>query len=229
MDDQKIKDLLIMVKVVVSTKQRKLAHVIEESHDQLLTSIRVLIWKMGMAGSHTEADDLSHEVLNETIITAIEIEDRFNDDKSMRAWLLGIATNKIRELRTKEARRGKRMGTVAETYQHSLEKSKSAPGKYKDLEHITEDEMIDYLNAHNTLSAPLGHRIRISFAELISLVGSDDQEVLKLAFENNLKGNDLAATLKISSGAANVRLSRAISRLRQAYLASEASERSKNE
>lgn len=229
MDDQKIKDVLIMVKVVVSTKQRKLAHVIEESHDQLLTSIRVLIWKMGMAGSHEEADDLSHEVLNETIITAIEIEDRFNDDKSMRAWLLGIATNKIRELRTKETRRGKRMGTVAETYQNSLEKSKSAPGRYKDLEHITEDEMIDYLNAQNTLSAHLGNRIRISFAELISLVSSDDQEVLKLAFENNLKGNDLAATLKISSGAANVRLSRAIGRLRQAYLASEASERSKNE
>jgi hypothetical protein len=35
--------------------------------------------------------------------------------------------------------------------------------------------------------------------------------------------------LKISEGAANVRLSRAIKRLQQAYLASEVSERSKNE
>jgi DNA-directed RNA polymerase specialized sigma24 family protein len=72
----------------------------------------------------------------------------------------------------------------------------------------------------------LDHKIHISFAELISLVGPDDQQMLKLAFQDNLKGNDLAATLKISDGAANVRLSRAISRLRQAYLASEASERS---
>lgn len=227
MNDQIIRDQMNMARNTTGSKQRKLAHVIEESHDQLLTSIRVLIWKMGMASSREEADSLSHEVLNDAIIKAIEIEDRYNDDKSMRAWLLGIATNKIRELRTKENRRGKRVGTVAEIYQNSIENSKSAHQRYKDQVQITEDEMVDYLNAHNTLRDPLDHRIQVGFAELISLVNIDDQEVLKLAFESNIKGNDLAATLKVSIGAANVRLSRAISRLRKAYLAGEASERSK--
>jgi RNA polymerase sigma factor (sigma-70 family) len=229
MDDQRIREETTMTNIIAGSKHYRLAQELEESHDELLTSIRVLIWKMGMASSHEEADSLSHEILNETIITAINIEDRYNAVKSMRAWLLGIATNKIRELRTKEARRGKRVGTVAETYQYSLEKSKSAPIMNKDSERITEDEMIDYLNARNTQDNPLDHKIHISFAELISLVGPGDQKVLKLAFQDNLKGNDLAATLKLSDGAANVRLSRAISRLRQAYLASEASERSENE
>ena len=89
-----------------------------------------------MAGSPEEANDLAHEVLNETIITAIEIADRYSDDKSMRAWLLSIATNKIRDLRSKEIRRGKRMGTVVETYENSLENNRSASAKYKDLERI---------------------------------------------------------------------------------------------
>jgi RNA polymerase sigma factor (sigma-70 family) len=214
---------------IAGSKRRKLAQAVEETYDQLLTSIRVLVWKMGLAASPEEANDLSQEILNETIITAIEIEDRYDDQKSMHAWLIGIATNKIKELRSKEARRSKRMGTVTETYQSTYEKSRYVDNKHNVSEYLTEDEMIDYLNSHNAQPNLLNHKIGISFDELISLVEPDDQSVLKLAIVYNLKGNDLAATLKISAGAANVRLSRAIKRLQQAYLASEVSERSKNE
>ena len=210
-----------------ASKHQKLVQVIEESHEKLLTSIRVLIWKMGMAGSREEADDLSHEILNETVLTAIKIEERYDSTKSIHAWLMGIAANKIKEMRNKEIRRGKRTGSVTENYQHIQEKSVS--GRKKESEQITEDEMIDYLAAHSAANNSLNNKIHISFDELISLVGLDDSDVLKLAFVYNLKGKDLAATLKISEGAANVRLSRAIKRLQQAYLASEVSERSKNE
>ena len=52
--------------------------------------------------------------------------------------------------------------------------------------------MIDFLNS-NTQGNPLNQKIHLSFAELITLVSVGDQEVLKLAFEDNLKGIDLAA------------------------------------
>lgn len=228
MNDQKIMEE-IMMNNVAGLKRQKLVQAVEESYDQLLTSIRVLIWKLGMAGNRDEANELSYEILNETVATAINIEARFDIHKSMHAWLMSIATNKIRELKTKEARRGKRMGNVTETYHNRLERSKYAPNGHRSSENITEDEMIDYLNTYDGSRNPLHDKIHLSFAELISLVGPEDQQVLKLAFEDNLRGNDLAASLKISVGTANVRLSRAVTRLRQAYLASEASERSKNE
>ena len=224
MDERKIRKEVAMNNDVQGSKRRKLAEAMEESYENLLTSVRVLIWKMGMAGSREEADDLSHEILNETVLTAIEIEERYDPTKSIHAWLMSIAANKIRGLRTKESRRSKYMGGVTESYKHTRERSTS--DRNKALEHITEDEMIDYLVTYSTSNNPLNNKIHISFDELVSLVGLDDRHVLKLAFVYNLKGKDLAATLKISEGAANVRLSRAIKRLQQAYLASEVSERS---
>lgn len=229
MDDQIIREEITMNNDITGLKRRKLAQAIEETHDKLLQSIRVLIWKMGMAASRDEANDLSHEILNETVLTAIEIEERYDPEKSIHAWLMSIATNKIKAMRTKEFRRSKRMGVATETYQYTQEKSKSVSSRHKESEQITEDEMIDYLITHNTENNPLHNKVHISFDELVSLVSSEDRHVLKLAFVYNLRGKDLAATLKISEGAANVRLSRAINRLQQAYLASEASERKKNE
>jgi hypothetical protein len=83
-------------------KLRKLALTIEETHENLLTGIRVLVWKMGMAASRQEADDLAHEILNETVATAFEISGRYELEKSAHAWLMSIAIYKIKEMRTKE-------------------------------------------------------------------------------------------------------------------------------
>lgn len=207
-------------------KSRKLAQISEEKYEILLTSIRVLVWKMGMVAGRQEADDLAHEILNETVATALEISDRYQLDKSANAWLMSIATNKIREMRTKENRRNKRMGVATETYQSTQKRSNSVNAGYDKTEQITEDEMIDYLVAHNSEANSTHFKIHLSFNELVSLVGPDDRLILKLAFVDNLKGKDLAAALKTSEGAANVRLSRAIRKIRQAYLSSEPSERS---
>ena len=226
MDEKVVSEEITVINDLLDVKRRKLVQEIEDSHENLLTGIRVLIWKMGMATSKKEADDLSHEILNETIITAIEIESRFDLEKSIHAWLMGIATNKIQALRTKETRRGKRTGVVGETYQSAQQKSKPAGSSNLEPEQVSEEEMIDFLIAHNADGSPMHHKIHLNFNELVSLVDSADQLVLRLSFIDNLKGKDLAAILKTSVGAASVRLSRAIHKLRQAYLSSEASERS---
>jgi len=207
----------------------ELAKVIEERYDSLLTGIRVLIWKMGMAGSEKEANELAQEILNETVVTALQNASSFIPEKSAHAWLMGIGANKIKELRTKEIRRNKRTGVVSETYQFSKQNVNSANTKVENLEQITEEDMIDFLITKNADTNPIRHKFHLTFDELVSLVNPDDRLILKLAFVDNLKGKDMAANLQTSAGAANVRLSRAISRLRKAYLSSEASERSENE
>ncbi len=182
-----------------------------------------------MAGSENEANELAQEILNETVITALQNASSFIPEKSAHAWLMGIGANKIKELRTKEIRRNKRTGVVTETYQFSKQNVNPAKANVENLDQITEEDMIDFLITKNTDSNPIHHKIHLTFDELVSLVNSDDSLILKLAFVDNLKGKDLAATLQASVAAANVRLSRAISRLRKAYLNSEASERSENE
>ena len=112
---QIIREEVTMTNEMSDIKLRKLAQVIEKTHENLLTGVRVLIWKMGMAASRQEAEDLAHEILNETVTTAFEIADRYKLEKSAHAWLMGIATNKIKEMRTKEYRRSKRMGIATET------------------------------------------------------------------------------------------------------------------
>ncbi len=215
-----------MINDMPDVNHRKLAQAIEESCDSLLTGIRVLIWKMGMAGSEKEANELAQEILNETVVTALQNASSFIPEKSAHAWLMGIGANKIKELRTKEIRRNKRTGVVTETYQFSNQNVNAANTNVENLDQVTEEDMIDFLITKTADANPIRHKIHLTFDELVSLVNSDDSLILKLAFVDNLKGKDLAATLQTSVGAANVRLSRAISRLRKAYLNSEASERS---
>jgi DNA-directed RNA polymerase specialized sigma24 family protein len=57
--------------------------------------------------------------------------------------------------------------------------------------------------------------------ELLSLVSDKDQEVLRLAAIDGLRGKSLANRLQISEGAAYTRLNRALTRLAQAYSRSE--------
>ncbi len=218
-----------MQKDTANISVSELVKVIEERYESLITGIRILIWKMGMAGTPQEADELAHEILSETVVTALQSASKFNPERSAHAWLMGIGANKIKELRAKEIRHNKRKGVVTETYQFSKKNVNPANTNVENLDQITEEDMIDFLITKNTHANPIRHKIHLTFDELVSLVNSDDSLILKLAFVDNLKGNDLAATLQASVGAANVRLSRAISRLRKAYLNSEASERSENE
>ena len=189
-----------MINDLSDIKRCKLAQEIEEKYEYLLTGIRILIWKMGMAASKKEADDLAYEILNETVATAIQIAERYEIEKSAHAWLMGIATNKIKEMRTKEYRRSKRMGIATETYRSIQQNSNRINSGHKETEQITEGEMIDYLVAHNNQTNLLGNKIHLNFDELISLVSPEDRFVLKLAFVDNLKGKDLAAILQTSTG-----------------------------
>ena len=82
---------------------------------------------------------------------------------------------------------------------------------------LTEDEMFDLL--YQSAGQANSHH-QPTLEELLSLVKPSDQEVLRLAFVDGLRGKSLAAALGISEGAAWSRLSRAIARLRKAYFQS---------
>jgi RNA polymerase sigma factor (sigma-70 family) len=197
-----------------------LAKVIEENYTRLLGGIRALVWKMGISDNPSTVDMVAQEIFHETVVVALEKSDRYDPIKPAHSWLLGIAANKIKEYMRNTTYRESKTPSVVNA--HTSIQNKKRNMETSDLtQKLTEEEMLDFLLYHSSENPLWQGRIHLSFDELISLVNEVDRLVLNLAFNKNLRGKDLAATLGISEGAAYVRLSRAISRVREAYLKSE--------
>lgn len=200
-----------------------LARAIEENYIKLLGGIRALVWKMGISDNPSTVDIVAHEIFNETVIIALEKANLYDPLKPAHSWLLGIAANKIKEYIRKTAYRESKTPSVVDV--HISTQNKTQNIQTSELtQKLTEEEMMDFLLFHSSENPLWQGRRHLSFDELISLVNNVDRLVLSLAFKQNLNGKDLAAALGISEGAAYVRLSRAISRLRKVYLKSENSE-----
>jgi hypothetical protein len=93
---------------------------------------------------------------------------------------LGVALNQIRRLRRTQGYERLHITPVADTPQIR------EATKRLDTEMLTEDEMFDLLYQSATGSSL---HSQPTLDELLSFVRESDQEVLKLAFEGNLKGN----------------------------------------
>lgn len=193
-------------------KSQLLGEAIEQHWSDLLVGIRVYIKRFGLAEDRSSVEKLSQEILQDTVATALQRAGNYDPSRPAHPWLLGVAINHIRRWRRTRGYERRHITPVADTPQ--IRKLT----QQLDSEMLTEDEMIDWLYYHGQ---QLGTAGQITFNDLLSLVSDSDQEVLRLAFEGNLRGKSLAAELGISEGAAWARLSRAIKRLREAYAQSE--------
>jgi RNA polymerase sigma-70 factor (ECF subfamily) len=149
------------------------------------------------------------EVLNRVVIEVLEHADRFDPTRQPSAWLLGIAANIIKREQDERAKRARREPSIGVICSNRTD----ATGEI-----VSEDEMFDRL----AVLAKVGPEHDLCANEearaLLALVSrEDDRQVLRLAVLHDLDGTALGKALGISSGAARVRLHRAINRLRDAY------------
>lgn len=181
----------------------------DQWHD-LLTSIRVQVWKFGLASDRPQVEGVAQEVLQNTIVTALRRADIYDPNRPALAWLRGIALNEIRTLKRTLQMERQRILPVADALQ-----AQKARGEADGA--LTEDDMYDLLmNAGSP-----NERHKPTLDDLLSLVDGDDRQVLVLAFGEGLQREELAAVLGISLGTAWSRVSRAIKRLSRAYRESE--------
>jgi RNA polymerase sigma factor (sigma-70 family) len=183
-----------------------LGTVIEQEWQNLLPGIRIYVKRFDLADDFSSIDAMAREVLQDTVATALARNSNYDRQRLPLPWLLGIAINHIRH-------RCRARGRVVAIHDVQL------PGKNADnnSRSLSSDEMFDLLQYANTKSGTN----RITVDELLSLVDEDDQQVLRLAFIEGLRGKDLAARMGIGEGAAWARTSRSLSRLRRAYFESE--------
>jgi RNA polymerase sigma factor (sigma-70 family) len=176
---------------------------LQESTPLLLGIVRSYVVRTGLA--HGEAVQLvALEVLQEAVLEALSHADRLTTSGQPRAWFLAIAANVIKRKKASLARSSQREVLFSALTNHA---------------EATMDEgaFFDLFAAHTQPGPEAEVEADEEATALLSLVSADDQEVLRLALINDLDSSMLAKRLHITSGAARVRLHRAINRLRIAW------------
>lgn len=190
---------------------RSLQEFIAEESDMLRRVLRSYVLRLGRM-RHTTPDAAASELLNEVVVEALHHADRFDPTRQPKAWLLGIAANLLRRQQNEVNQREHR-----EPLMRDLIEDEAA----------SDDELFDQLAE---ISTNTSDPARISEANealvgLLSAVSMEDQHILRLAVLHEMNGDEVAQAFGITSGAARVRLHRALRRLRAAVEKQRAEER----
>ncbi len=188
-----------------AARDDRLRAFIETEAGRLRPTLRLYVLRAGLAGP-SEAGAVADDLLNEVVAEALAHAERFRPAGQPEAWLLGIAANLVRRRQADLARRERREPLAADL---------AGPDDGPD-----EDDPFERLAGLALDSTQAGPEqvleARQATAELLALVSEDDRRVLELAVLHELNGDQLAAALGTSPGAARVRLHRALGRLRAA-------------
>jgi RNA polymerase sigma factor (sigma-70 family) len=181
---------------------RSLQEFIADESDMLRKILRSYVIRLGRM-RHTTPDAAAAELLNEVVVEALHHVDRFDTTRQPKAWLLGIAANLLRRQQSEVNQRERR-----EPLMRDLIEDEAA----------SDDELFDQLAGISASSSDPAYISEANEA-LVGLLGSvsmEDQQILRLAVLHEMNGDEVAQALGITSGAARVRLHRAIRRLRAA-------------
>lgn len=187
----------------VTSNKHQLMEFIQGNTQPLLGTLRAYVQRFGLA-SGTEVRGVALEVLQETVVEALDSADRFISTKQPMAWLLGIAINVIKRRKVEGAKR----------YQRELLFSRLTE-RYPEL--TSESDLLDQLVPPSFVGMEQTFEADEQAQALLALVSTEDQEILRLAILEDVERESLAQRLGITPGTARMRLHRALRRLRLAW------------
>jgi RNA polymerase sigma-70 factor (ECF subfamily) len=197
-----VPDTATLPNTVVQAK-RQLLEFLTYNTGPLLGTLRSYVQRMGLAqGEAVPATAL--EVLQETVIEALDHVARFDPSRQPMAWLLGIAMNIIKRKKVERAK----------YYQHEI--SISQINRLQG-EPLSESEYFELIAPFAFAGPEQDVEADEQAASILALVSAEDRHILRLAYISEFEREDLAQHLGITSGAARVRLHRALTRLRTAW------------
>jgi RNA polymerase sigma factor (sigma-70 family) len=203
MNPDKARSVTFKTPAVTASDNMRLVEFITDNVASLLGILRSYVRRMGLARGE-EVPAVAVEVLQEVVIEALDHADRFNPTGQPMAWLLGIAINVIKRKKVELAKRSQRELSIGGL---SLAQE----------EHLSEHELFDQIIAGSSVGPDQEIAANEQAELLLSLVSSEDQQILMLAFLQGFEREALAEKLGISPGATRVRLHRALKRLRLAW------------
>jgi RNA polymerase sigma-70 factor, ECF subfamily len=171
---------------------------IESRAGDLKQILRHYVLRMGIA-DYDDAETAAAELLDEVTLEALQHADRAAAMSDPTAWLLGIAANLIKRRMAENARLNHREPLLRDLYPD---------------EAASDDELIDrfvHLVAQGSDDMETSQQLETIFQH----ASPADEAILRLAVLHELDGDQIAAAIGTSPGAARVRLHRALKRLRQ--------------
>jgi RNA polymerase sigma factor (sigma-70 family) len=182
------------------SKRARLREYIETEAASLRSTLRMYVLRGGLAQGGA-LDGAADDLLQDVIVEALRHASRLDPERSIRAWLLGIAANLVRRRQVERARREQREPLVRDLFPRWQDAS-------------DDDALFERVAA---LTVPLdGDPDAVD--NLLQLVTPADRQVLRMAIIHEMQGEALGRALGIKAGAARVRLHRAMQRLRAAYM-----------
>lgn len=189
---------------------------LQQHSDQLLGFIRAAVIKAGLT-ERESVESVAMEILNRTVVLALEKAHQFDSTRPAGPWLMGIANNVIKQYRGRAAKQAQREIPISHMKLTQTDDDFSDglalfdrlaalnPHVFANIAQLDPEAMM----VADEIDAAEQGQIRHAFARL----SRDDQNVLRLSVINGMDGNALAQSLGIKPGAARVRLHRAIRRL----------------
>ena len=175
---------------------------LQEDIEPLRGIISSYVIRAGLARGEA-VQNVTLDILSEATLQALAHIELFDTLRQPRAWFLGIAANVVKRRQAALFRQKQReisIGVLA-----------------ADSENGSESDFFDRLSLLTYPGPEQEVEMRAQVAELLSLASPDDRRVLRLAVLQDLNTNQLALALNVPSGAARVRLHRALNRLRTAW------------
>jgi RNA polymerase sigma-70 factor (ECF subfamily) len=191
------------IKVVQASRQRLEQYITSES-GSLLKTLRYYVMRAGLA-TGSGVGQVADEILNETVVEAFATAERLKTDIHPKPWLLGIAANLVKRRQSELAKRERREPLMRDLYAQTQDT-------------LSDEELFDLISqvTEESLEALEDNE---QVTRMLAGLSESDAELLRLAILYDMDGSALGKTLGISSGAARVRLHRALNRLRLAMQA----------
>lgn len=171
----------------------------------LLGTLRLYVLRSGLAYGE-QAQVVALELLQETVVEALDHADRYRVDSQPMAWLLGIAINLMKRRKVTSARQAQREILLGKLTQQMPQA-------------ISEADLLDHLIAFPQAGPEQEIEADEQARDLLGLVSTEDQRVLHLALLVGCDSEALAKRLGTNPGTARMRQHRALKRLRAAWYA----------
>jgi RNA polymerase sigma factor (sigma-70 family) len=175
-----------------------LLRTMREEATSLEQIIRSYVVRMGMA-SGEEAESATQEILNETVVAALQAADSYDISRRPIPWLLGIAIKRIQRAIAVRKKSREREIPIRDLYaEHEADAS--------------DDELFEHFALW--VQEPHDFESNEELRNLLAPLSETDRDIIQRAVMQDMDAPSIAAELSISPSAVRVRLHRALKRLR---------------
>jgi RNA polymerase sigma factor (sigma-70 family) len=180
-----------------------LRQAIEQHYPKLLTTILILVCKAAPHGRFEDRQEHAIDVLDEAVRRALLHADQFDPNRSVVAWLRGIAIHVLQDEGRAAGRDGRcvsqtRLGDTE--WESALDSLWDRGGSQLLDNQLDQHEQVEQLR------------------QVIQTLPDIHRQVLDAHFGRNLSGVELARELGCRAGTARTRLSRALQVLRERFV-----------